>query len=120
MSGSSMTGSEYTNHTRSDMGNEFNQLISEDLAEISGPILRKLIAEGNCNLRGVGALLQLAACILADSVERLPSAEDHKLSSKVCAVLGDNTYAAISFLAQMAKACTLVHSGYKGVRDGSV
>lgn len=99
------------------MNNDFNVMLSQDLAEVSGPIMRLLIEGGNYNLRGIGALLQLASCMVAENANGMPSDTDHKLAETAFNDISANPLAMVSFIAQLAKACVMVHHGY-GRKNG--
>ena len=98
------------------MSNEFNLMLSEDLSEVSGPLLKVLHETGNCNARGIGALLQLASCLMADMAASVPTDEDHAAAAEVFKAVGNDHMALVSVVAQMAKGFILVHHGYKGDR----
>lgn len=98
------------------MSNEFNLMLSEDLAEVSQPLLKVLTETGNCNARGIGALLQLASCLMAEMAAGVPSDEDHTVAAEAFKAVGNNHMAIVSAIAQMAKGFILVHHGYKGDR----
>lgn len=99
------------------MSNDFNEMLSQDLAEVSAPIMRLLVESGNYNLRGLGALLQLASCMAAENVNGMPSDTDHKLAETAFKDIAANPLAMVSFIAQLAKACVMVHHGY-GRKNG--
>ncbi len=94
------------------MSNEFNLILSQDLSEVSGPIMRMLIEQDNYNLLGIGALLQLASCMMAERISASPSLADHEVAAQAFKALGDNHKALVSVIAQVAKAFILVHHGY--------
>lgn len=96
------------------MSNEFNLMLSEDLSEVSAPILRLLNETGNCNSRGIAALLQLASCLMAEMAASVPSDEDHAVAAEAFKAIGSNHLAVVSVVAQMAKGFILVHHGYRG------
>lgn len=101
------------------MSNEFNLMLSEDLSEVSAPILRLLNETGNCNSRGIAALLQLASCLMAEMAASAPSDEDHAVAAEAFKAIGSNHLALVSVVAQMAKGFILVHHGY-GRKNGQV
>lgn len=101
------------------MSNEFNLMLSEDLAEVSRPLLDVLNETGNCNARGIAALLQLASCLMAEMAASVPSDKDHAVAAEAFKAIGSNHHAIVSVVAQMAKGFILVHHGYRGTH-GSV
>lgn len=94
------------------MSNEFNLMLSEDLAEVSDPIMRQLIESGNFNMRGIAALLQLASCMMAEIAGAAPSDADHKVASDSFVSVAGNPLATVSLIAQLAKGFIMVHHGY--------
>lgn len=101
------------------MSNDFNLLLAQDLTEVSEPIMDLLIKGNNFNLRGMGALLQLASCMMAERAGSVPSDADHKLAETAFIAVAHNPLAMVSFIAQLAKGLIMVHHGY-GRKDGQV
>lgn len=96
------------------MSNEFNLMLSEDLSEVSGPLLKMLDETGNYNSRGIAALLQLASRMMAEMAASVPSDDDHAVAAEAFEAIGSNHLAIVSVVAQMAKGFILVHHGYRG------
>ncbi len=101
------------------MSNDFNLMLSEDLAEVSGPIMDLLIKGNNFNLRGMGALLYLVSGMMAERVGSMPSDEDRKVARTAILNFERNPLATISFMVQLAKGFIMVHHGY-GRKNGQV
>lgn len=99
-----------------------SHLLSLDLAEISTPIAELLEENGNCNTKGVAALLQLASCMIAEMSGGIPSDEDHRLATEAINLMHGNPRALISVLANVGLAFAMNHYGLmKGApRNGSV
>lgn len=101
------------------MSNDFNLMLSQDLTEVSEPIMDLLIRGDNFNLRGMGALLQLTSCMMAEKAGGVPSDEDHKVAETALLAVAHNPLAIVSFIAQLSKGFILVHHGY-GRKNGQV
>lgn len=99
------------------MSNEYNQLITSDLAEISKDLLVVLQEKECVNMRGIGALLQLASVLMATA---MPTERDHEIATRTIATLDGNHLALVSVIAHCAKAMAMSHYGMLKGTDGQV